>query len=211
MNKEPEILELSKESLISRVRFLKISTNIVIFQFIVIILLIITILLLFPLKEKEPYFVHFSNSEQNFAYVKKANQALQSDINLVNNSLTSYVVARESINNIDYKQRNILVKAYSKQKVYENYNYAYKNNRKVYEDLDFYRNIEIITISNFQKNKAVIITIKVKNIMSKQLKDSQLFKVTIKYSFDNLKTNFKEANLNPLGLQIVNYNIEKVN
>jgi type IV secretion system protein VirB8 len=189
--------------------FLRVSTRIIIFQFVIILFLIIAILLIFPLKEKVPYFVQFNDNINNFVYVQKANQELQTNINLTNQNLVGYIKARETINGIDDDYRKEIVKSYSSKSVFNTYLNAFIKNKDSYKNLDFSRKASLVTISNIKRDVAII-TFKLTDIYDKKNITERLFRITILYKFENLKVNFKEANINPLGLIIKKYNIEKV-
>jgi type IV secretion system protein VirB8 len=195
--------------------YLKTSNRIIIFQFIVILALVGAVVSMLPLKENVPYFVQFSNNENNFVYVKKANQQIQSDVNLVNQALSTYIISRETVNQIDDDRRKDIVKAYSSNNVFTSYLNLFLANKKNYKDYIFRRKVKIITISNIKRDVAIV-TIKLTDYSSSSLTDTvmhkkeRLFRITLSFKFSNLKVAFKEANLNPMGLLIKNYNIEKV-
>ncbi len=197
------------EKIKSENNYVKTSTIIIIFQFIMILSLIITILLLFPLKKKEPYFIQFSNNEENYVFVRKANEELRTNENLANQALNYYVINREKINFIDDDRRKAYIKAYSNKDNFrlwiERYNIIKEANKRQ----NYYRNIKIISTSRI-KNDVVIIEINVKDYENGKLTFKNSYKVTIQYGYSNLKMSFKEANLNPLGMIIQRYNIEEI-
>ncbi len=189
--------------------YIRTSTIIIIFQFIIILGLIISILFLFPLKEKEPYFIEFSDNTNNYVFVKKANQELQSNDNLANSVLNSYVINREKINFIDDDRRKAFIKAYSTEYNFSQWLNIYQIIKEANKSKDYHRNVKIISTSRIKKD-VVMIRINIKDYEENHLILENSYNVTIQYSYNNLKMNFKEANLNPLGMVIQRYNIEEI-
>jgi type IV secretory pathway component VirB8 len=209
MEDKAEFRKIPLESEFSNTKFLNIASRIVLVQFVFIVILLSVIVILLPLKENIPYFVQFSTNKNNFVYVKKANRKLQSNINVTNQALASYIISRESINLYSQEDRRIFVKNYSTNNIYNAFLVGFKANHKAINN-NYYRNIEIITTSTIQKNKTSLITIAIYEINRAKKTKIGIYRITIVYDYRDMKVSFKEANMNPLGLIVKNYNIERI-
>ncbi len=70
-----------------------------------VISLSVALAFLMPLKQIEPYFVDFANSDKHFAVVQKADTKVDYGEAFLRNLIGSYIMSRETINHIDDKIR----------------------------------------------------------------------------------------------------------
>ena len=106
---------------------------------------------LLPLKEKEPYLVSFSNQEQNFAIVQKADFSITANDALKRQLVGSYILARESINRIDDRGKWELVRLQSEHNVWKQFEAIVADQNSIYTNESLTRKVRIINIS--LKNK----------------------------------------------------------
>lgn len=178
-------------------------------QFFIIVILIICIISLFPLKEKVPYLVHFSNAQTNFVSVKKADSSITED-KLVQLSLVmGYVLNREAKNNIDDKLRHDVVRLQSSMRVWKNFETLVKDKNSIYKRANFTRKIDL---HNFHivpgTNIAQIdftATVKSKN------KEKGNYRAVLEFVFEDKKLKFEDMPNNPTTFKVVNYQVSKIN
>ncbi|MDE6885697.1 MAG: hypothetical protein K2P17_01455 [Helicobacteraceae bacterium] len=120
------------------------------FFFIITIICLILIICLFPLKEKEPYLVGFSNATQNFVTIQRADSTTTSNEALIRSLIGSYILNRESINHIDDKKRFEVIKAQSNSKVWNNFEAIIAQEKSIYTNSNLVREVEIINIAKWK-------------------------------------------------------------
>ncbi|WP_321778818.1 type IV secretion system protein [Sulfurimonas sp.] len=181
---------------------------------IVIIIEAISIATLFPLKEKEVFFVEFKSSQENFVVVKKANATILSNKALLHNEIEGYIIARENINQIDEVRRYTqIVRLKSNDSIYKTFLNSYQANKGLWKLEGFKRKCKIKSISDVlfepQANEYIAIA---EYSLTDEYADGaaslkRWFKVTVRYNFINQKISTENLTLNPLGTNIIGYAI----
>jgi len=131
--------------------------NIELLQFLIFILmfsniaLVIIILLLFPLKERVPYFVQFLPKDEQIVQIENFKGSQKAENQIKEYFARSYVRKREEINFADEDFRYTQIQFFSTNKVYQDFIDAYKDNPespyKHAYDKEYVRHIEIISSS----------------------------------------------------------------
>ncbi|BDR28561.1 hypothetical protein HSHS1_13220 [Helicobacter suis HS1] len=85
-----------------------------------VISLSVALAFLMPLKQIEPYFIDFANSDKHFAVVQRADTKVDYGEAFLRNLVGSYIIARETINHIDDKIRlNETIREQSSEEVWK--------------------------------------------------------------------------------------------
>lgn len=181
---------------------------------VVIIMLAIAIATLFPLKEKELFFVEFKSSQENYVVVKKANAKILSNKALLHRELSGYIIARENINQIDDVRRYTqIVRLKSSASVYKTFLNSYQANRELWDVEGFKRKCKIKSISDvlFEPTANEYIAIAEYSLTDEYVDGTapvtRWYKVTIRYHFTDQKISTEDLTLNPLGTDVIGYAI----
>lgn len=169
----------------------------------------IIIILLFPLKQKEPYLVFFSNADQNFVKVEKANSNYKTQKALVYSLVAAYVQKRETINRIDDVIRYEDIRLQSSSEVWDGLENLVTQKGSVYQNESIKRNIEIINVSLVVNNIAQIDFV-VKTYYSNRLESTKRRRATLAYVFDDQEITFNNIPKNPTGFKVIGYEITEV-
>ena len=211
--REDEIAKLKSEK-----NILIVMSRVIISLVVVIISLVGLIISLFPLKEKDPYFVEFKTAKENYVVVRKANKELLSKDAVVQRELKGYVVARETINKIDEirKWRDI-VRLKSSPEVYAIFHKQSLAKEALWNTEGFSRECVVTNISEILKDikSNQFISIVEYTIIDRYPNNNQPpselnFKATIKYEFNDQKISLENLTLNPLGTHIIAYKISEI-
>lgn len=169
----------------------------------------ITIFTLLPLKEKEPYLVTFTNDTQSFAIIQKADQSITANEALNRQLLGAYILSRESINRIDDKQRNEIVREQSSLDVWNMLEKIIAQEDSIYSNENLSRVVRIVNISIIKKgyaNADVSISLFYNGI----LKSEKRYRIIISYKFKTLAIDYKSLPKNPTGFTVIGYSITEI-
>jgi type IV secretion system protein VirB8 len=178
-----------------------------------LIVAIVGITLLFPLKEKEVFFVEFKTSQENYVVVKKANQTILSNRALIHSELEGYVVARETINQTDENRRyKNIVRVKSSQKVYEQFLNTFRSNKDMWNIEGFKRSCKINSINDVlydtkTNNYVAIVEYSLTDTFTTGTPEVRSYKATLQYRFVDQNINLEDLTLNPIGTEIIEYSI----
>nr|WP_032072657.1 VirB8/TrbF family protein [Aliarcobacter butzleri]AHG28756.1 VirB8 [Aliarcobacter butzleri] len=182
-----------------------------IIQFILIVVLVIGLISLFPLKEKEPYLVQFSNAEMNFAVVRKADEAITKDEAIRQSLAISYVHSKETKNNIDDFERHEKVRLQSSFDVWQQHKAIVNDEKSIFQKKDLTRTINIITVNLFPNTNVAQIDFRATIKRGDNILDEADFRAVISYEFsNNEKIKFNDIAKNPLVYKVTAYNLSKI-
>ena len=182
------------------------------FFFATTIVCLFLIIALFPLKEKEPYLVGFSDVAQNFVTIEKADSVITSNEALVRSLIGAYILQRESINHIDDKKRFKIVKEQSSSKVWNNFEAIVSQEKSIYTNKSLMREVEIINIAKWKDGYSnVDVVIRLLNIETgMRLESEKRYRIIIVYRFEKQKISFDNININPTGFKVIDYAITQI-
>lgn len=119
-----------------------------------VISLSVALAFLMPLKQIEPYFVDFANSDKHFAVVQKADTKVDYSEAFLRNLIGSYIMSRETINHIDDKIRlNEIIREQSSDEVWKTLEQLVSGKGSIYSNSNMDREIKIINISIYKQGK----------------------------------------------------------
>lgn len=176
---------------------------------IMVIAQFIIIIFLFPLKQKEPYLVFFSNADQNFVRVERANSDYKTQKALVYSLVSAYVQKRETINRIDDVIRYEDIRLQSSSEVWDGLENLVTQKGSVYQNESIKRNIEIINVSLVVNNIAQIDFV-TKTYYANRLESTKRRRATVAYVFDDQEITFNNIPKNPTGFKVIGYEITEV-
>lgn len=170
------------------------------------------ILSLFPLKEKEPYLVGFSDATQNFVNIERADSTITSNEALVRSLIGAYILQRETINHIDDKTRFNVVKAQSSSKVWNNFEAIVAQEKSIYTNKALMREVEIVNIAKWKDGYSnVDVVIRLINIETgMKLESEKRYRIIIVYRFEKQKITFDNIPVNPTGFKVIDYAITQI-
>lgn len=179
----------------------------------IIIVLVALLIIIMPLKEKQPYLVFFSEPATNFIRVEPANFNIRSDEALLKGIIAGYVKKRETINRVDDIERYEEVRLQSNSKVWNTFSALIAQSGSIYSTANIYRDIKIINSSVLSENVATVDF--VANIIQEGIgeakKEFKRYRATLKYDFTEQKINFDSLPQNPTGFIINEYALTEVN
>jgi type IV secretory pathway component VirB8 len=182
--------------------------RLVIALIVLVIVLVIAIFSLFPLKEKVPYLVQWTNSELNFATVQKADENVQSNYSIRKNLVGTYVINRETKNNIDDSIRMEKVRLQSSFSVWNDLQKIVKAQGSIYKDSSLTREVKIINISFIPNaNIAQVDFQTIDKIENSSEITAHNLRAIIRFTFEDMQMKFEEQPLNPLTFKITSYDI----
>ncbi|WP_233709197.1 VirB8 family type IV secretion system protein [Helicobacter suis] len=182
-----------------------------IFFFITTCLLIICLIVLLPLKEKEPYLVTFATSTQNFALVQRADKRISANEALVRQLLGAYILNRESITHIkeNEAQRFEIIRHQSSYDVWKAFENLVAYDSSIYTNENLTRDVKIINIAIIKKGYANA-DIEVNLYDRGLLESKKRYRVILTYDFLPIKINFASMPLNPTGFEIKGYSVTEI-
>lgn len=202
----------------STLKILKLENNFLrwlirfnVIQFFVIIVLIISIISLFPLKEKVPFLVHYSNAEMNFVSVKKADSTMTEDKVIRLSLVMGYVLNRETKNNIDDKLRHEIVRLQSSLKVWKNFETIVKDKDSFYLKQHYTRKINLLNFNIVPETNIAQIDFLAVVKDKEHIKDKSNFRAVLEFAFEDKKLKFEDMPKNPTTFKVINYQISKIN
>lgn len=178
----------------------------------IIIALIVCIMIIMPLKEKQPYLVFFSEPATNFVRVEPANYDIRGDEALLKGIIAGYVKKRETINRVDDIERYEEVRMQSNSKVWNTFNALIVQSGSLYSTKSLYREIKIINSSILSENVATVdfVASIIQEGTGEVKKDFKRYRATLKYDFKQQDINFDSLPSNPTGFIIEEYALTEV-
>ncbi|AXX92205.1 hypothetical protein CPU12_01245 [Malaciobacter molluscorum LMG 25693] len=205
------------ERVSSTLKLLRIENNFLkvlyvgnIIQFFIIVILIICTISLFPLKEKVPYLVYFSNAQTSFVSVRKADSSITEDEAVRLGLVMSYVINRETKNNIDDKKRHEKIRLQSSRDVWKNFTSIVKAKNSIFSRESLTRelnlhNIHIVPGTNIAQ---VDYTATVKN--KEKVISKGNFRVVLQFRFTKKKLKIKDIPNNFTSFEVIRYDVSKI-
>lgn len=181
-----------------------------IIQFGIIILLIIALISLFPLKEKEPYLVQWTNAQMNFARVTKADEEITKDRATKQALAIAYVHNKETKNNIDDSVRHETVRLQSSFDVWNQHKAIVNDDKSIFQKKDLIREVNIITVNLFPNTNVAQIDFRAVIKRGDKILDEADFRAVISYEFVVEKIKFDDIAKNPLAYKVTAYNLSKI-
>ncbi len=170
---------------------------------------------LMPLKQIEPYFVDFANSDKHFAVVQKADTKVDYGEAFLRNLVGSYIMGRETINHIDDKIRlNETIREQSSDEVWKTLEQLVSSKGSIYSKSNMDREIKIINISIYKQGKQQ--NIAVADIVAKVFDKGYLisekrYRVSLIYHFEPLiQFDYSSMPKNPTGFMVDKYSLSEI-
>ncbi|MFP6007488.1 VirB8/TrbF family protein [Helicobacter pylori] len=170
---------------------------------------------LMPLKQIEPYFVDFANSDKHFAIVQKADTKVDYGEAFLRNLVGSYIMSRETINHIDDKIRlNETIREQSSDEVWKTLEQLVSSKGNIYSNSNMDREIKIINISIYKQGKQQ--NIAVADIVAKVFDKGYLisekrYRVSLIYHFKPLiQFDYSSMPKNPTGFIVDKYSLSEI-
>lgn len=179
------------------------------------IVLVVAILFMFPLKEKKPYLMFFSNADQNFVRVMPIGGSIRGEEALLKTLIASYVTKRETINRIDDADRYKDVELQSTPMVWDNFVRVIKEKNSIYRQDTITRKIKINNISFLVNNSnAQIAQVDFVADLFKEGKKEKVeaYRATIDFTLATNEKDVQSKNLerNPIGFFVKAYSISEI-
>ena len=175
----------------------------------IIIVLLVLIISLFPLKEKEPYLVGFSNATQNFVHIEKANETITANDALTRSLIGAYIINRETINRFDDSDRYEVVREQSSQKVWKTFENIVSQESSVYGNENLERMVRIANITKV-KNGYANAEVQISLFHLGTLQSQKRYRISLMYRFESLDIDFKSLPKNPTGFQVTEYAVTEI-
>ena len=201
-----------------RVALLRMENKLVIIMFRLIMLLSfiivglgIIIAMLFPLKERVPYLVKFSNASMNFAQVERADESISRNIYIRKSLVQAYVLNKETKNNIDDSIRHEIIRAQSNNSVWRVHKQIVNGKNSIFQIKDFTREINIITINMIPNTSIAQIDFKATVKDKDSIIREENFRAILKFTFNKEEIKTDDFSKNPIGFKVVSYSLDKIN
>lgn len=175
----------------------------------IIVIQLILIITLFPLKEKEPYLVGFSNATQNFVHIERANETITANEALIRNLLGSYIINRETINHFDDEERYEVIRLQSTPRVWKTFENIVAQENSIYGNAQLTRQVKIVNIAKYKKgyaNAEIGVTLAANGMIQSQKR----YRITIAYKFNDAEINFESLPKNPTGFEVQEYAVTEI-
>ncbi|GAA6841696.1 hypothetical protein AOH408_00180 [Helicobacter pylori] len=180
-----------------------------------VISLSVALAFLMPLKQIEPYFIDFANSDKHFAVVQKADTKVDYGEAFLRNLVGSYIMSRETINHIDDKIRlNETIREQSSDEVWKTLEQLVSGKGSIYSNSNMDREIKIINISIYKQGKQQ--NIAVADIVAKVFDKGYLisekrYRVSLIYHFKPLiQFDYSSMPKNPTGFIVDKYSLSEI-
>ncbi|PDW41086.1 hypothetical protein BB424_06430 [Helicobacter pylori] len=180
-----------------------------------VISLSVALAFLMPLKQIEPYFVDFANSDKHFAVVQRADTKVDYGEAFLRNLVGSYIMGRETINHIDDKIRlNETIREQSSEEVWKTLEQLVSGKGSIYSNSNMDREIKIINISIYKQGKQQ--NIAVADIVAKVFDKGYLisekrYRVSLIYHFKPLiQFDYSSMPKNPTGFIVDKYSLSEI-
>ncbi|GAA9722974.1 hypothetical protein VN0033_13790 [Helicobacter pylori] len=180
-----------------------------------VISLSVALAFLMPLKQIEPYFIDFSNSDKHFAVVQKADTKVDYGEAFLRSLVGSYIMSRETINHIDDKIRlNETIREQSSDEVWKTLEQLVSGKGSIYSNSNMDREIKIINISIYKQGKQQ--NISVADIVAKvfdkcYLISEKRYRASLIYHFKPLiQFDYSSMPKNPTGFIVDKYSLSEI-
>ncbi|TLD95425.1 hypothetical protein LS71_008410 [Helicobacter jaachi] len=170
---------------------------------------LILIICLFPLKEKEPYLVGFSNATQNFVHIEKANEKITANQALVRSLISAYVLNRETINRFDDTERYEVVRLQSSQKVWQTFENIVAQEDSIYGNSNLERGVRIVNVAIIKDGYAQV-EAQIGLFAVGVLQSQKRYRISLIYHFNELDIDFKSIPKNPTGFEVKEYSVTEI-
>ena len=173
---------------------------------------IFALVLVLPLKEFSPYVI---TVEKSTGYVEVTKGLHASNLNqdeaITISNLAQYVIARETFDATDFKEKYKLVNLFSAKEAKDDYNHLFSQNNPDNPVTKYGHNavlsveIKNVTFLNDSKDTAAIrFSTQTKNNGSDRVLDNHYMEI-IKFRYVQTPERLKNRFINPLGFQVTNY------
>ncbi len=173
---------------------------------------ILALVLVLPLKEFAPYVI---TVEKSTGYVEVTKGLHASNLNqdeaITISNLAQYVIARETFDATDFKEKFKLVNLFSAKEAKDDYNRLFSQNNPespvVKYGYEAVRSIEIknVTFLNDKKDTAAVrFSAQIKSNGSGRILDKHYMAI-LKFRYVQTPEKLKNRFINPLGFQVTNY------
>ncbi len=180
-----------------------------------VISLSVALAFLMPLKQIEPYFIDFANSDKHFAVVQKADTKVNYGEAFLRSLVGSYIMSRETINHIDDKIRlNETIREQSSEEVWKTLEQLVSGKGSIYSNSNMDREIKIINISIYKQGKQQ--NIAVADIVAKVFDKGYLisekrYRASLIYHFKPLiQFDYSSMPKNPTGFIVDKYSLSEI-
>jgi type IV secretion system protein VirB8 len=186
-------------------------TIIVVVQSFVIVGMATSYVFLFPLKEKIPIIVEFSNGTNNFAIVQKGNEEIRSNANLIEMLLTRYVTDRETVDKITEEPiRYPRVMAMSSPTLGADFRRTYGDKTMgLYFKEGFKRSIRVTRSSSLAPGVFQLEFVATDTLDGRGGENKSEWVATMDYGFSDQLVKYDERLLNPVGMFISEYTLSR--
>lgn len=186
-------------------------TILLVVQSVVILGMATSYVFLFPLKEKIPIIVEFSNGTNNFTIVQKGNEEIRSNANLNEMLLRRYITDRETVDKITEEPiRYPRVMAMSSSTVGADFRRVYGDkNIGLYFKEGFKRAIRITRSSSLAPGVFQIEFIATDTLDGRRGETLSEWVATMAYGYADQLVKFDDRLLNPVGLFISEYTLSR--
>lgn len=175
----------------------------------IIVALCILIICLFPLKEKEPYLVGFSNATQNFVHIEKANETITANEALLRNLIGSYIINRETINHFDDEERYEVIRMQSSHKVWRVFENIVAQESSIYGNSNLTREVKIVNVAKWKDGYANA-EVGISLYALGELQSQKRYRITLMYKFNTLDIDFESVPKNPTGFEVQEYAVTEI-
>lgn len=175
----------------------------------VVLVQLILIISLFPLKEKEPYLVGFSNATQNFVHIQKANENITANDALTRSLIGAYIINRETINRFDDSDRYEVVRLQSNTKVWKTFENIVSQESSIYSNENLERSVKIVNITKI-KNGYANAEVQIALFNLGILQSQKRYRISLTYKYESIDIDFKSLPKNPTGFQVTEYAVTEI-
>lgn len=195
---------------LTAVRQSRILSKLLLASFLLNVALVGLIAYMLPLKTVEPIYVEFRSGTNNFVKIAKAGDELTANEALISSVIRSYVVARERVDKTTESERYGRVMAMSATDIAEQFKELYGDKKKgLFFKEGFRRTIEITRDTALAKGVHQVEFIAVDTIDGRPGETRREMIATVGYSFKAQKASYDQRVLNPLGLFVEQYTLDK--
>lgn len=174
-----------------------------------VVMLSILIISLFPLKEKEPYLIGFSNASQNFVHIERANETITTNEALIRSLIGAYIINRETINHFDDTERYEIIRTQSSYKVWKIFENIVAQEASVYGNTNLTRSVKVVNVAKW-KNGYANAEVSISLYALGALQSQKRYKITLMYKFNTLDIDFESLPKNPTGFEVQEYAVTEI-
>lgn len=170
----------------------------------------VVIVSLFPLKTIETKYVEFVDGTSNFVRVTQPHQTIQGDAVLTDYFVKKYIVDRETVDKVTEEDRYAYVMAVSSQQVWSDMKAIFSHPKSPHRRSDFKRAVKIGPVSNLGKTVRQVEFMTTDSYGAGTGTYSEIKRywvASLRLDFGEHTAPYVEADLNPLGLRVMEYSI----